>query len=875
MSRNHNDPNIILDRAVAAMRSHEPAAEHIHAAADRVWQNISAAGTTSVAAGPVMRVEGCADVVRLLPDYRAQRLSEARTMLVTDHLRECASCRMNAADVRSLDAILPWKSETLMLPRRWSFGSYALAASLLVAAVLGLYIGRSGVLSPSGERASVQSVEGAIYRVTATGEQRAKVGDQFSEGELVRTASGSRAVLRLRDGSTVEMNARSQLRVSVGLRNAVLHLDRGAVIVQAAKRRMGHLYVETADCRVAVTGTVFSVNAGIKGSRVSVIEGTVDVARAAGEVILHSGEQTTSTPAVEEVPVQQEIAWSQNLDQHLALLAEFAKLDKQFQSIRMPDLRYDSRLLRAVPDGTIVYGGIPNLGDAVAQANSIFQQELASSAVLQQWWQHRQASHSGMSFDSTIETIHNLSQYVGNEIVFGATSSLDAQHGSIFAIAQVAKPGLAEFLASQIAQHTNADSVHVLAPEDLQDATQGTGRDMYILVTPEFTAASPYVGTLRDLSARWAQPDSSGFVQSDFGQRIATEYASGAGLMLAVNLGAITNNAQQSHANEAFARSGFADVKFLVADRKDANNQVLNSAQISFNGPRQGIASWLAAPAPIGALDFITPNASVAGAFVAKSPALMVDDLLQLSTSGSNGAQNPFADADAELNIDIRNDLAASLGGEGAFALDGPLLPTPSWKAIFEVYDPQKLQYCLQQMVAAANRKLSASGQAMQIALDQQQVGDRVFYTIHAVNATMMMPLELHYTFADGYLVAGPSQAMVQDGIRARETGDSISHSDSFRAMLPSDQHANVSGLLYQNLSPVLGPIAGQLTPSQLQSVQTIVSNSEPTLICAYGQESEIDIASNSRSFGLDLKSLTIGTLLKQLKSGTPLVANP
>ena len=90
-------------------------------------------------------------------------------------------------------------------------------------------------------------------------------------------------MIRLRDGSMVEVRERSDFTIRETRRDVTIRLARGNVIVQAAKRQSGHLYVSTRDYRVAVTGTVFSVLSGMKGSRVSVIEGEVHVAQGSRE----------------------------------------------------------------------------------------------------------------------------------------------------------------------------------------------------------------------------------------------------------------------------------------------------------------------------------------------------------------------------------------------------------------------------------------------------------------------------------------------------------------------------------------------------------------------------------------------------------------
>ena len=883
MNGSHNDPNFILDKAIAAVRDDHVDPQVVDTATANVWQRISQQIGIEAATAPLNRIEGCEDVLRLLPDFNAKKLAPARAMLVADHLRECAACRVHAK-AGSDKSVLPWGANSVLRPHRWSFGQYALAASVVIAAVVGIAIGRSNLLAPSGYRASLESVDGALYRVDVSGEHRVQPGEQFAEGEAVRTSAGSRAMLRLRDGSLVEMSGRSELYVTLGWRNTTVKLARGIVIVQAAKRQSGHLYVKTADARVAVTGTIFSVNSGIKGSRVSVIEGTVHVAQAGSESVLQAGDQVSTSSSMGQVPVRDEVAWSQDRDRYFALLAQFSILQRKFESIRLPDLRSESPLLRLVPEGTVIYAGVPNYGDALAQANQLLQQQLAQSEVLREWWQQRGPGRTtnGPSFDQAIQTIHDLSQYVGNEIVFSVTGN-QKNDCNVLAVAQIVpgRTGLREFLANQIQQSQSPNNIHLLSASDLAGAalSPGNGHDMYVLITREFVAASDYVSTLAEVNKLWSQPgSSSGFAQSDFGKRIAAEYTSntggmmGAGLLVAVNLGQMAsdhNVAAEASAHEGMLEySGFKNVQYLIAQRKDAGGKASNTAELSFNGPRTGVASWLASPDTIGALGFITPSAAAVAAVVSKSPALMADDLLQLIGSGDAHAAESLQEVQTELNIDLRNDLAASLGGEGALALDGPLLPTPSWKLIVEVSDQNRLEYALENIVAAASRKAAQHGHAG-LKLEKQQVSGSTFYVVRSLDPGV--PLEVHYAFTDSYLVAGPTQGLVQNAIRTYENREtqSIANSANFLALFPADQHANVSGLIYQNLAPVIAPIQGQLSATQLHSLRTIVSNSEPSVICAYGDENQIEFSSTSKTLGIDFKTLAISALLQQMKSGT------
>src|SRR5262245_61832950 len=71
---------------------------------------------------------------------------------------------------------------------------------------------------------------------------------------------------------------------------------------------------------VSVVGTVFVVTAEQSGSRVGVFEGVVKVQHGVISQELLRGQQSATDPAMEPVPLDVQVSWSQNAAAYLALL---------------------------------------------------------------------------------------------------------------------------------------------------------------------------------------------------------------------------------------------------------------------------------------------------------------------------------------------------------------------------------------------------------------------------------------------------------------------------------------------------------------------------------------------------------------------------
>ncbi|MEO6120393.1 MAG: FecR family protein, partial [Terriglobales bacterium] len=683
------------------------------------------------------------------------------------------------------------------------------------------------------------------------------------------------------DGSIIEMNERAEFSVTARRNNTTINLNRGNIIVQAAKQH-GRMFVTAPDAKVTVTGTVFAVNSGMKGTRVSVVEGEVLVDHAGEEDTLHSGDQVVTSATLGETSVEAEIDWSANREQHLALLAEFSKLQKKLEGIPSPGLRFNSAVLPIAPANTVVYASIPNLGEQLNEANRLFQDQLRDSPVLRDWWTRTGMVNQQPRFEEMIAKVHTFSKYLGEEVVFMVqakpTTATNARMGAL-AVAKVTRPGLKDFLVAELANtplnETEKAKIRIVTAEGFASATYAEG-DILVLAGDDFVALATDAASLQSFLAA-KQAGSSAFSGSSFGRAIAASYQEGAGLLFAADLQSVlVNNAQSQTSGSETGRaqltqSGFGDVRHLVVKRREVNGVTDNRASLNFSQARRGMASWLGTPSALGALEFVSAEATVVGAATVKDPVRMVDDLMAMMQAGGKSPDAEMTEFRTKMNFDLREDLAAALGSDFAFALDGPVLPTPSWKIAFEVNNQQKLQNTLQLIVNKFNQEAAAAGKPG-ISLTSEVANDRTYYTVRPLDGPQL--LTVHYTYAHGYMVVAPSRALVMKALQVRASGNSITRSGSFIALLPKDEHTDVSALLYQDLQAIAAPLAQNMNPQEAQSLQVIAANARPSVIVMYGDADRIEVATSSKFFGFDVNTAALSGLLSQaagtLKSQTP-----
>jgi transmembrane sensor len=122
-----------------------------------------------------------------------------------------------------------------------------------------------------------------------------------------QTAIGEQAAVSLPDGSSVDLNTNSRVRVDYSQRARVILLERGEAFFKVAHDTRRPFWVRAGDSWVRAVGTAFNVYLRPTGPEVTVSEGTVNVVSATSNDLPPSDTVTVSPASVtagEQVAVQ-------------------------------------------------------------------------------------------------------------------------------------------------------------------------------------------------------------------------------------------------------------------------------------------------------------------------------------------------------------------------------------------------------------------------------------------------------------------------------------------------------------------------------------------------------------------------------------------
>ena len=537
-------------------------------------------------------------------------------------------------------------------------------------------------------------------------------------------------------------------------------------------------------------------------------------------------------------PQQSQVPWLQELDKYPGLYNEFGKLIEKLQhNIQFPPARSESRILPLLPEATLSYAAFPNYGEVAREMLQTFRQELQVSPVLQDWLKHEDKAKVEAKIEEGLEKFDQLSQYLGDEIV--VSGAKEGKDPSLLVVAEIRKAGFKDYLQQMVKELAGKSepTVRVLDSKELDAAEDHPGQDLVVLVRPDFVVAALDVATLRSFSKR-VEAHNREFVSTPFARRIEQEYEGGVTVLAAADMQKIVALVPPGSKEDqaVFQNTGFTDMKYLVWDHKRVAGQAVSQTELSFTGPRHGAASWLAAPAQLGSLDYVSPKAMLVTSVVLAKPGKIFDDVKELA--GSSGASTfaTLATFEQALNLSLKEDLLKRLGGEITLELDGITPPAPAWKAILQVNDAGHVQQTIQTLLTTAHMEA--------VKVDD---GGVTYYTVRIPAATN--PMEIGYSFVDGYLVIGSSREAVEEGVRLHASGESLGKSKKFLASLPPGHPAGVSGLLYEDPIAMAVLQLRQVAPERAGMFEQLTGKSAPAVMCAYGEETAIREVSTNPAF--------------------------
>lgn len=789
----------IFDELLMEIRKEKVSSEQVDAARERVYQRLIGSAARA-----------CAEIRPQLNDYAEGNLTESTRLLVDDHLSRCLECRHALVEIKG-------GIKVVAMPRKRSFKwtGWVRWASVAAAAVMALYLGRGYLdswMTPSKAIATIVSLSGDLYRLP---QESMPVGGTVQEGDVIRTARGGRAVLKLLDGSHIELNERTELTIQAAWSGNTIRLDRGDIMVQAAKQRRGSLRVMTHDSLASVKGTIFSVSTGTAGSLVSVVEGSVAVSQPGLDEVLTSGQQASTSDTLQKVAIDDAIAWSRDAETYYSLLGEFIRLEKQLAVKPGPALRMEAGLLAYIPTGTQVYFAVPNLDNEIKQSLELLEQYSLESSILEEWW----TSDEGQMLRGILEQVRGFTRLLGEEVVFLLIEDPAGDDRKIPLLMAHILPGSEPDLweALNEAFKNNPESSYDI----VDDLLLISGKN------PQLESIIPLLG---------------GGASSSFAREIDDYYRRGVSCLVGIDVGALTAKFEQSLPSRIIGLSG---MQHLFLELGSEGGEDATKATLSFQGRRSGMVSWLAPPASAGSAEYVSSEALAVLSASTRDPREAFDELLEIA--GQNSEFIPgLEEFELMTGIRVGDDIASSLGADFTLAVERLSLPIPDVIGIFEVLGPDTLDETIHRLVDAYNQWLPPEKAESTLLFTREIIGGRSWNSLK----TGSSPFTLYWTYDRGYLIAAMDRASADRAIDIRDSGLQLIRSSMFQQYLPVSAGLHSSGFFWFNTDEVLAEIQSLIPDPALIE---LFDSREPGLIMVDAGTEQIRIVSHSRLRVTDL----------------------
>lgn len=815
-----------IDSLIQSIKADTPSETDILAASERVRAAIAdlkVPQKLSAAAPQTNEVEqgwnSVEDYIAAIPDYLAGQLTAAQSTLFEEESRRSIPLRRALVDAKGAG-----ETEQLDANQGQSTKKYGWLAAAAAVATVAIALFTAVPELPSFDQtrvAQISDVEGQLYQLVDGQLESLTAGTWIDGRQRIRSANGSTAMITLDDGSEIEVDERSEISMTRRGSGNRIDVSRGRILVVASPQGSGTLDVFTDEFMVSVTGTIFEVAHGAKGSLVSVVEGEVNVLLQGNTTSLTPGDALASRMDRLALSVEDEISWSADADLYIDMLNEVAALQQDLEAALATPSRYSTRLLDLAPADTSVYIAVPNAPEKIAEVYDVIRSRMQGSQFLADAWTDFESASEGQHLDETMSWMREIGYSLGEETVFTLSmqpGSTQDEEGFVAIPVILSEVDGEAFTANFEQQMQKLQDVLETQGEDsdleialINDPTQAVDGQLSLWIYEGILVASIDAAALQEMQSAIDQ-QSSAFVGTKMHEILRTSYDQGTQILGAVDIANLI--APIDTPSTEMEKAGLANAEYLVAQHQQNNGGSTITADLYFDGETQGLMSVLATPGPMGSLEFFSVDSTMAAAMLLREPISILEEFGPIELPDG---------VDAAQELELLYSVLGVLGGEMAIGLDGPALPTPAWKAVIESYDANILQDSIEWSIARFNEVSVQANEGSEISISSSDIGNYIGYEISMTSKPtspgLLDNLSFNYAYVDGYLVAAANQVLVSRAIDYYESGSGLQTDSEFRELLARDGYLDFSAIYFSRLGELMDNVLQNL-PSDLTEEQ-------------------------------------------------------